>query len=88
MQVVSLTPHEACLDHSYLMLKLLQAHLLRPFVANLKTNAIYARYPGSFCDTNLAIQKVFVFSDSGESMNGDVLCPQVSLAGSNMSNPG
>ena len=70
------------------MHKILQNHLLRPFVANLKTNAIYARYPGSFCDTNLAIQKVFVFSDSGESMNGDVLCPQVSLAGSNMSNPG
>ena len=64
------------------MLKILQAHLLCPFVANLKTNAIYARYPGSYPES------FCFFSDSGESMNGDVLCPQVSLAGSNMSNPG
>ena len=70
------------------MHKMLQAHLLRASVANLKIDATYALYPESFCDTNLAIQKVFVFSDSGESMNGDVLCLQVSLAGSNMSNPG
>ena len=33
-------------------------------VANLKIDAIYALYPESFCDKNLAIQKVFVFCDS------------------------
>ena len=48
-----------------LMLKILQAHLLRAFVANLKIDAIYALYPESFCDKNLVARKVFVFSDSG-----------------------
>ena len=50
------------------MLKILQAHLLvkvlRAFVANLKIDAIYALYPESFCDKNLAVRKVFAFSDS------------------------
>ena len=35
------------------------------FVANLKIDAIYALYPESFCDKNLAIRKVFAFCDSG-----------------------
>ena len=47
-----------------LMLKILQAHHLWAFVANLKIDAIYALYPESFCGKNLAIQKVFAFSDS------------------------
>ena len=34
------------------------------FVANLKIDAIYALYPESFCDKNLAIRKVFAFCDS------------------------
>ena len=50
------------------MLKILQAHLLRAFVANLKIDAIYALYPESFCDKNLAVRKVFAFSDSGASL--------------------
>ena len=48
------------------MLKILQAHLLRAFVANLKIYAIYAFYPESICDKNLAVRKVFAFSDSEE----------------------
>ena len=48
------------------MQKILQNHLLCAFVANLKIDAIYALYPESFCDKNLAIQKVFPFSDSGD----------------------
>ena len=48
-----------------LMHKILQNHLLYAFVANLKINAIYALYPESFCDKNLAIRKVFAFCDSG-----------------------
>ena len=47
------------------MHKMLQTHLLWAFVANLKIDAIYALYPESFCDPNLAIQKVFAFSDPG-----------------------
>ena len=31
----------------------------------MKIDAIYAFYPESSCNKNLAIQKVFVFSDSG-----------------------
>ena len=46
------------------MLKILQAHLLRAFVAKLKIYAIYALYPESFCDKNLASRKVFAFCDS------------------------
>ena len=46
------------------MLKILQAHNLRTFVVNLKIDAIYAFYPESFCDKNLAIQKDFDFCDS------------------------
>ena len=34
------------------------------FIANLKIDAIYALYPESFCDKNLAIRKVFAFCDS------------------------
>ena len=34
------------------------------FVANLKIDAIYALYPQSFCDKNLAIWKVSAFCDS------------------------
>ena len=56
------TAYGAYLDHAYA--KNLANHLLCAFVANLKINAIYALYPESFCDKNLAIQKVFVFSDS------------------------
>ena len=48
-----------------LVIKILQAHLLRAFVANLKIDAIYALYPDSFCDKNLAVRTVFAFSDSG-----------------------
>ena len=33
-------------------------------VANLKIDAIYALYLESFCEPNLAIRKVFAFSDS------------------------
>ena len=47
-----------------LMVKILQAHLLCAFVANLKIDAIYALYPESFCDKNLAFRKVFAFCDS------------------------
>ena len=47
-----------------LMVKILQAHLLCTFVANLKIDVIYAFYPESFCDKNLAIRKVFAFCDS------------------------
>ena len=46
------------------MHKILQTHLLRAFVANLKIDTIYALYPESFCDKNLAVRKVFAFSDS------------------------
>ena len=47
------------------MHKILQNHLLCTYVTNLKIGAIYALYPISFCNKNLAIRKVFVFSDSG-----------------------
>ena len=47
-----------------IMLKILQAHLLCAFVANLKIGAIYALYPERFCDKHLAVRKVFAFSDS------------------------
>ena len=47
------------------MLKILQAHLLRAFVVNLKIDAIYALYPESLSDKYLAVRKVFAFSDSG-----------------------
>ena len=47
-----------------LMVKILQAHLLCAFVANLKIDALYTLYPESFCGKNLAIQKVFAFCDS------------------------
>ena len=46
------------------MHKILQNHLLCAFVANLKIGAIYALYPESFCNKNLAIRKVFAFCDS------------------------
>ena len=47
-----------------LLHEILQTHLLRALVANLKIDAIYALYPESFYDPNLAIRKVFAFSDS------------------------
>ena len=47
-----------------LMVKILQAHLLCAFVANLKIDAIHALYPESCCGKNLAVRKVFAFSDS------------------------
>ena len=47
------------------MHKILQTQLLSAFVANLKIDTIYALYPESFCNRNLAIRKVFTFSDSG-----------------------
>ena len=50
------------------MHKILQNHLLCAFVANLKIDAIYAFDPKGFCDKNLAIRKVFAFSDSGNRM--------------------
>ena len=37
-----------------LMLQILQAHLFRAFVVNLKLVAIFALCPESFCDKNLA----------------------------------
>ena len=40
--------------------------LLRAFVANLKIDAIYALYPESFCDKNLAIWKFSAFCDSAQ----------------------
>ena len=46
------------------MHKILQNHLLCAFVANLKIGAIYALYPESFCEKNLAIRKVFAFCKS------------------------
>ena len=51
------------------MHKILQTHLLRGFVANLKIDTIYALYPESFCDKNLAIWKVFAFSDSDHDLH-------------------
>ena len=47
-----------------LMVKILQAHLLSSFVANLKIDAIYELYPERFCDKNQTVRKVFAFSDS------------------------
>ena len=47
-----------------LMYKILQNHLLCAFVANLKIGAIYALYPESFCEKDLAIRKVFAFCES------------------------
>ena len=55
-------PYGAYLDHCYAWN--LQIHFLRVFVANFKNDAIYVFYPESFCDNNLAIRKVFAFSDS------------------------
>ena len=47
-----------------LMHKILQNQLLCAFVADLKLDTIYALYPESFCEKNLAIRKVFAFCDS------------------------
>ena len=59
------------MEHIWIMLmhKILQNHLLRAFVANLKIDVIYALYPESFCDKNLAILKVFAFCDSEEDIH-------------------
>ena len=58
------------MEHIWTMLmhKILQNHLLYAFVANLKIDAIYALYPESFCDKNLAIRKVFAFCDSARTV--------------------
>ena len=48
------------------MLEICKHTFLGVFVANLKNDAIYGFYPESFCDKNLAIWKVFAFSDSGQ----------------------
>ena len=62
------------MEHIWTMLmhKILQNHLLCAFVANLKIDTIYALYPESFCDKNLAIRKLFAFFYSGPR------CPRVS----------
>ena len=52
----------AYLDHAYA--QNLANHLLCAFVANLKINTLYALYPESFCNKNLAIWKVIAFCDS------------------------
>ena len=57
------------------MHKILQNHLLCAFVANLKIGAIYALYPESFCDKNLAIRKVFAFCDSDDMVYGTLYTP-------------
>jgi len=66
-----------------LMHKILQNNLLCAFVANLKIDAIYALYPESFCDKNLAIRKVFAFCDSGggEKKIGACHCPNCQRPG-------
>ena len=56
-----------------LLHEILQTHLLRALVANLKIDAIYALYPENFCDKNLAVRKVFAFSDSA--INVSYLAP-------------
>ena len=43
------------------MLKILQAHLLPAFVANLKINAISAFYPESFATKMLLSGKILLF---------------------------
>ena len=62
MQIVSLinVPCGAYI-WTILMLKILQAHLLRAFVANLKIDAIYALYPESFCKKNSISGKFSLF---------------------------
>ena len=54
------------MEHIWTMLmhKILQNHLLCTFVVNLKIGAIYALFPESSCDKNLAIRKVLAFCDS------------------------
>ena len=69
------------------MHKILQTHLLRGFVANLKIDTIYALYPESFCDKNLAIWKVFAFCDSANTTahddeNGQIANKKCDLAAS------
>jgi len=64
-------PYGAYLDHCYAWN--LQPHFLRVFVANLKNDAIYGFNPESFCDKNLAIRKVFAFSDSEETLYSGLL---------------
>ena len=61
------------MEHIWTMLmhKILQNHLLCAFVAILKIGGIYALYPESFCDENLAIQKVFAFCDSEKANHND-----------------
>ena len=68
-------PYGAYLDHCYAWN--LQTHFLRVFVANLKNDAIYGFYPESFCDKNLAIRKVFAFSDSDVRILKTSLCDHI-----------
>ena len=56
-----------------LMHKILQNHLICAFVAKLKIGAIYALYPESFCDKNLAIRKVFAFCDSAPKIHQSLI---------------
>ena len=42
------------------------------FYAYLKNDAIYGFNPESFCDKNLAIRKVFAFSDSGHPVGDNI----------------
>ena len=46
----------------------MQTHFVCVCVANSKIDAIYAFDPEGFWDKNLAILKVFAFSDSGNRM--------------------
>ena len=55
-----------------LMLKILQTHPFRAFVANLKIDAVYAHHLESFCDKNLAVRKVFAFSDFGTLLEKEI----------------
>ena len=57
----------------------MQTHFLHVLVANLKIDAIYAFYPESFCDNNLAIRKVFAFSDSAFMTHLFLFCCQISF---------
>ena len=59
--------------------KILQNYLLGAFVADLKIYAIYALYPESFWDKNLAIRKVFAFCDSGDTDSQKKITPSFSM---------
>ena len=52
---------EVCLDNLESFRMILKVSGYVQNLANLKIDAIYALYPESFCDKNLAIRKVFAF---------------------------